>query len=264
MAPFDTSLFFAAFGAGLNVILALLIARDFIQSFAARLFILLLLAATAHLFHPWIPTSLHGYSFVVQSAAPALFWMCCRITFAAPEETRYLLWPLALYSFLAPLIFLLIGKPDILFFTLKGLPQWFEYLLIVAGFWEVVSNWNNDLVEARRRLRGGIMLGVGLVVGWCVISFNLDIGGPASRYLAIDMAIIILAWMLLQGRSELWKLIPKNTIHTVNEQTTALAANNPNIEKIDPHSQSELRKLQQLMNKGFYREENLTLAMLAK
>lgn len=264
MATFDTSLFFAAFGAGLSVILALLIARDFIQSIAARLFILLLLVAVTYLFHQWIPEPLHGYSFVVQSAAPALFWMCCRITFVDPDEPRYLLWPVAFYSFLAPLLFLVIGKPDFLTFSLKGLPQWFEYLLILAGFWEVVSNWNNDLVEARRRLRGGIMLGVGTVVAWCIVSFNFHIGGAASRYLAIDMAIIVLAWMLLQGRPELWSLIHKKTAATISKTANKLAENNPETQKIDSQNQDELRKLQQLMNKGFYRQESLTLAMLAK
>lgn len=258
--PFNTLLFLAAFGGGLSLVLVLLIARDFHQSVAARLFILLIVAAVCHLFHPWLPPSCHAYSFIIQSASPAIFWMCCRITFVPPEESRKLLWPIAFYSFLAPLFFLLIGKPDALLFILKGLPQWFEYILVVAGLWEVASNWNNDLVEARRRLRGGVMVATGLAVGWSILSFNLKIGDAASRYLALNLAILILAWLLLQGRSELWKLIPK--VAEIQAKKPASVALNPVV--TSSHNAEELQRLQQLMNKGFYRQENLTLTMLAK
>lgn len=258
--PFDMSLFLAAFGGGLSLILVLLIARDFYQSVAARLFILLIVAAVCHLFHPWLPPACQGYSFIIQSASPALFWMCCRITFVSPDEPRKILWPIAFYSFLAPLLFLLIGKPDALLLLLKGMPQWFEYLLVVAGLWEVASNWNNDLVEARRRLRGGVMVATGLAVGWSILSFNLNIGNTASRYLALNLAILILAWLLLQGRSELWKLIPRVADNNSNKLTATTSTAAP----ISHHSAEELQRLRQLMNKGFYRQENLTLTMLAK
>ncbi|TVV44041.1 helix-turn-helix domain-containing protein [Thalassolituus sp. C2-1] len=262
MPPFDPLLFFAAFGAGLSLILAAIIARDFFHTLTARLFILLLVAANVHLFHPWLPQAWHGYSFVVQSASPALFWMCCRLTFVAPDEPRRLLWGLAFYSFLGPLLYLLTGTPDGLHLLLKGIPQWLEYLLILAGLWEVISNWNNDLVEARRRLRGGVMLAMGLAVGWGIFSFNMRIGDNTSRYLALDVSMLILAWLLMQGRSELWRLLP--------QPAPAAADNNMDHEPavttlaLSQQSCEELQMLQELMNQGFYRRENLTLAILAQ
>ncbi|PHS66398.1 MAG: hypothetical protein COB09_02755 [Thalassobium sp.] len=279
MPPFDPLLFFAAFGAGLSLILVLLIARDFFQTLAARLFILLLAAANVHLFHPWLPSAWHGYSYVVQSATPALFWMCCRITFVPPDEPRHVLWALAFYSFLGPLLYLLTGTPEGLHLLLKGIPQWLEYLLILAGLWEVISNWNNDLLETRRRMRGGIMLATGLAVGWGIFSFNLNIGDSVSRYLALDLSILILAWLLLQGRSELWRLLPQSSLTEDGGNSSQNSPNNStnNIHSLPPlcaqaHSMQagnpanseELQQLQELMNQGFYRRENLTLAILAQ
>ncbi len=262
MPLFDPLLFFAAFGAGLSLILSLLIIRDFFHTMAARLFILLLVVANVHLFHPWLPQALHGYSFVIQSATPALFWMCCRMTFVAPDEPRHILWGLAFYSFLGPLLYLLTSTPESLHLLLKGIPQWLEYLLILAGLWEVISNWNNDLLEARRRLRGGIMLALGLAVGWGILSFNMRIGDNTSRYLTLDLSILILAWLLLQGRSELWRLLPQSALPATDNNTEGEPGQiNQNLSH---QTSEELQQLQELMNQGFYRRENLTLAILAQ
>lgn len=193
--------------------------------------------------------------------------MCCRITFVPPDEPRRVLWGVAFYSFIGPLLFLLTGTPESWQFVLKGIPQWLEYLLILAGLWEVISHWNSDLVEARRRMRGGVMLATGLAVGWGIMSFNLNIGDTTSRYLALNLSILILAWMLLQGRSELWRLLPQDS------QTDALSGSGSSAslpgqahdhKAEHPHISEELQQLQQLMNEGFYRRENLTLAILAQ
>ncbi|WP_430462232.1 helix-turn-helix domain-containing protein [Thalassolituus sp. LLYu03] len=258
----DMELFLAAFGAGLSLVLSLLLLRDFRHTVAARLFVLLLVGANVHLFHQWVPEPWRGYSFVMQSATPALFWMCCRITFVSPDEPRALIWGLAFYSFCGPLLYLLIGEPQALHFTLKGIPQWLEYLLVILGWWEVIVHWNDDLVEARRRLRGGVMLATGIAVGWGIFSYNLRIGDSVSRYLAIDSAILILAWLLLQGRSELWHLLPQERQpHPAAEPDADAPIDQQSVSK---ENSEELQQLNQLMNTGFYRQENLTLSALAE
>lgn len=260
LAPFDWSLFLAAFGVSTSLLLALLILRDFHPFRAARIFVLLLFVAVTHWLHPWLPNGLHSYSYIVQSAAPALFWMFCRYLFVEPDAPRYFLWPIAFYSFLAPLIFLLIGQPDVLLATLKGLPQWMEYFLILAGLWEVASNWRNDLLEDRRRFRGAIVIGLGLAVGWGIVSFNLHIGGMPSRFFAIDVAVFILAWLLLKTRAEIWQNAPDAPRLTLSETHPS----KPLHSALATDESRYLEQLHQLMNQGFYRQENLSLAMLAQ
>lgn len=193
---------------------------------------------------------------MIQSATPALFWMCCRITFVAPEEPRGLIWVLAFYSFTGPLLYLLLGEPEAIRPLLKGIPQWLEYLLVATGLWEIISNWNNDLVEARRRLRGGVMLATGVAVGWGIVSFNLRLGDTPSRYMALDSGILILAWLLLQGRTELSSLLARPRTEVI------VAAAQP--AEARQQISEELQQLTVLMNSGYYRRENLTLAVLAE
>ncbi len=268
LASFNLALFFAAFGSGLSLTLGLITLRDIRHSISVRLFILLLLTAIVHWLHPWLPTTLHGYSFIIQSAAPALFWMFCRVTFAESKPFHYVIWLGAFYSFLAPLTFLLINQPQSLSFTFKAIPQWLEYVLVLAGLWEVLANWNHDLIEDRRRLRAGIMLSTGLAVGWGIVSFNLQIGGIISRYLALNIAILILAWLLLKSRIEFWPTNQKK-LQTLNHQHREPNAL-PSTHELSLKTQrplttnNDLILLQELMATGFYRKENLTLAQLAQ
>lgn len=260
MTTFTPDLFLAAFGAGMTLILALLLARDFYRTTAARLFILLLAGANLHLFHNWLPEtgSWRGYSYAMQSATPALFWMCCRLTFVPPDASRRLLWMLAFWSFLGPFSFLLIGEPQAWHLILKRIPQWLEYLLILVGLWEILRHWNNDLVEARRRLRGGVMIATGIAVGWGIFSFNFRIGDPVYRFVAINTAIAVLAWLLLQSRTELWQLVPGGKPSEGSGDTAP-----PSPAPVNAQMHDDLHRLNTLMADGFYRQENLTLAALA-
>lgn len=261
LASFDVVLFLAAFGSGLSLTLGLITLRDIRRSTSAPLFILLLLTAVVHWLHPWLPAALHSYSFIIQSAAPALFWMFCRVTFAESKPFHYVIWLGAFYSFLAPLTFLLINQPQSLSFTFKAIPQWLEYVLVLAGLWEVLANWNHDLIEDRRRLRAGIMLSTGLAVGWGIVSFNLQIGDIVSRYLALNIAILILAWLLLKSRIEFWPINHKKP-QTLGHQHLA---REPSLKtQSSLPTNNDLALLQGLMATGFYRKENLTLAQLAQ
>ena len=164
--PSQTELLLAAFGSGLILPVLLVLSRDFRGAASARAFAALLFIAALHMFHNALPEAWHPWSFIVQSAAPACFWIACRFAFVDSDADRRWHWTVALYSVLGPLLFLLAGEPEGALFVLKQIPQGLEYLLIMLGLWEVISHWNGDLMEARRRLRGGVMLATGVAVGW--------------------------------------------------------------------------------------------------
>ena len=260
MTTFNPDLFLASFSAGISLVIALLLMRDFYRTTAAWLFILLLTFANLHLFHNWLPDdwTWRGYSYALQSAIPGLFWMCCRLTFVPPDASRRLLWVLACWSFLGPFSFMLLGEPEVLHLPFKRLAQWLEYLLILVGLWEILRHWNNDLLEARRRLRGGIMLATGIAVGWGIFSFNFRLGEPVYRFIAMNAAFMVLAWLLLQGRSELWQLVPGGK-PAENDDDAATSRPAP----VNAQMHDDLHRLNTLMADGFYRQENLTLAALA-
>ncbi|WP_420590627.1 helix-turn-helix domain-containing protein [Bacterioplanoides sp.] len=268
----QAELFLAALGTGLSLSLALLIARDYLDTPAAKAFIMLLLCANVHMYHIFMPENWFVLSWNVQSMAPAMFWIATRYTFVDPDEPRTLSWTLAVTSFLLPFIWFLAGQPQELRTVLIDMPQKLEYLVVMLGIFEIVNNWNNDLVEARRRLRGGLLLSMGIATGWSIFSYRFSIGGDAMRYLGIDISLIIMVGFLLQSRPELWKLrsINNNPLaqhspeithhadaspeeHPVAEETAPLASQNPHLEQ-----------LHGLMASGFYRQENLTLAILAQ
>lgn len=276
----QTELFLAALGSGLSLSLILLIARDFFETRAAKAFILLLVCANTHMYHKLLPVGWHTLSWNIQSMAPAMFWIATRYTFIDPDEPRYISWSIALASFLLPFIWLISGTPAELRPLLIGFPQILEYILVALGFFEILSNWSNDLVEARRKLRGGLLLSMGLATGWSVITYTRGIGDDVMRYIAIDTSLLIMVWFLLQGRAELWSLRPQpiasrnrsdgnsgnpQSQDSISTDLYPLAETQhdsppPHAHPHNPH----LDKLHQLMATGFYREENLTLATLAE
>lgn len=259
----QAELFLAAMGTGLSLSLALLIGRDFLETRAAKAFILLLVCANTHMYHDFFPPAWHSLSWNVQSMAPAMFWIASRYTFVDPGEPRHLSWALALGSFLLPFSWVISGEPPALRPLLVDFPQILEYLVIAMGFYEIISNWSNDLVEARRRLRGGLLLSMGLATGWSIVSYTQNIGDDATRYIGIDTSLLIMVWFLLLGRPELWSLRPQPvpaTQETPDDDNAQTQPANQQDEEDNPH----LSQLHQLMANGFYREENLTLATLAE
>ena len=268
MTTEQTELVLAAIGSGFSITLVLLIARDFLDTYAAKAFILLLVSANVHMFHNYLPPEWHGLSWNIQIMAPAMFWIAARYTFVDPDEPRYISWALALYSFVVPFIYMAAGEPESLNTLMKQIPQVLEYIVVLMGIYEVVSNWNNDLVEARRRLRGGILLAMGVSTGWVILSFNKGIGGDAMRYLAIDISLLTMVWLLLQGRAELWVLraaplpVPESVSNDVTADNNAPVSIQPSEQA--PVENPHLDKLHELMATGFYRQENMTLAILAE
>lgn len=268
MIQAQIELFLAALGTGLSLSLALLIARDYLDTPAAKAFIMLLLCANVHMYHLFIPEDWFVLSWSVQSMAPAMFWIASRYTFVDPGDSRTLSWTLAMTSFLLPFLWLLTGKPAELRTLLIDMPQKLEYMVVMLGIFEIINNWNNDLVEARRRLRGGLLLSMGIATGWSIFSYRFSIGGDAMRYLGINISLIIMVWFLLQSRPELWKLRGNSAdrLARTAPDEEAPAERHPAPEETAPltHQNPHLEQLHTLMATGFYRQENLTLAILAQ
>lgn len=202
-------LFFSASGAGTCIVLIMLILKDFYHSIAARAFLVLIFGAFVHLCHNWLPDNLSSYAYMVESATPAFFWISCRLIFQEGNPLPRLGLGIAIYSFVAPILYYMINllwptSPDWLHLILKQIPQWFEYALIIMGVVALLRGREDDMVESRRRLRWAIMGAAGLSLGWAVFSFNFKLGSAASRVFAIDISLLIIIWFLFKGRGDIW------------------------------------------------------------
>ena len=266
-------LFFSACGAGACVVLMILILKDFLYSMAARAFFVLIFGGFVHLCRGWLPEHLSVYAYMIESATPAFFWISCRLIFQEGRPLPKVGLILALYSFITPAAALLLGLdvqygPHWLIFITRTIPQWLEYALIIMGVVALLRGREDDLVESRRRLRWAIMGAAGLSLGWSIFSFNFNFASAASRILAIDVSILMIIVFLFRGRTEIWseakalsdsegELLSEGEILTPPMSLAILSS-----EKIVGDSDA-LLSLKDLMTKGFYRRENLTLKDLA-
>jgi AraC-like DNA-binding protein len=273
-------LFFSACGAGMCIALMMLILKDFYHSIAARVFFCLIFCAFVHLCHTWLPENLHVYSYMVVSAAPALFWMSSRLIFQEGYGLSRLGLILALYSSIAPvikyvIILLLDMTPGWVEFWGREVQQYCEYALVIMGVFTLFRGQSDDLVESRRRLRWAIMGASGLSLGWAVFSFNLHFGSPASRILAIDLSILIIIWSLFKGRGDIWGVnsfvVKTASLDVVKEPEVLLDEGHGLGERADDaialaediEESEELEQVKAIMTQGFYRQEKLTLKDLA-
>ena len=278
--------FYSAVGVGFCIALIMVIAKDFFHSKAAMTFLVMIFGALSFLLHNWVPSSYHPYSYMLQSATPAFFWFSCRLIFQDGEP--FPKWGLfiAFYSFLIPIPKFILERqlgyvPDWLHLSGRELPQLFEYSLIIMGLIEIVKSWGGDLVESRRRLRWAIMGAAGISLGWSVFSFNLHFGSHASRLLAVDLSLLIVMGYLFKSRTEIWStdsnylgLVCDNEAPEYERAScrggqqpipsTMSVENSVRTPSAEVNSDSEeLRVIQDCMQVGFYRRENLTLKDLA-
>ncbi len=273
-------LFFSACGAGMCIVLMMLILKDFYHSVAARVFLILIGCAFVHMCHNWLPDSLSTYAYMVESAAPAFFWMSCRLIFQEGYRLPRVGLFIAIYSFTTPVIKQLITlyldmTPGWVEFFGREMQQYCEYALVIMGMVTLFRGQDDDLVESRRRLRWSIMGASGLSLGWAVFSFNLHFGSATSRILAIDLSILIIIWSLFKGRSDIWGIdsfvVKTASLDAATESTSP--TNEAQINKIQSEAiigledelkdSEELSRVKDIMSQGFYRQEKLTLRNLA-
>jgi AraC-like DNA-binding protein len=267
--------FFSACGAGMCIALMMLLLKDFYHSVAARVFFVLIGCAFVHMCRNWLPASLSSYAYLVESAAPAFFWMSCRLIFQEGYRLPRVGLFIAIYSFTTPIIkelitFYLVMTAGWVDFFGREVQQYCEYALVIMGMLTLFRGQSDDLVESRRRLRWAIIGGSGLSLGWAIFSFNLQFGSATSRILAIDLSILIIIWSLFKGRSDIF-WVENVVVKTASLDILAEAASllgeshiEKTIELADEVKESEeLSRLKDIMSQGFYRKEKLTLRDLA-
>ena len=266
-------LFFSAFGAGICIVLMMLLLKDFSHANAARAFFALIFGAFVSLCHNWLPTEVSSYAYMIEGGTPAFFWISCRLTFQEGKPLPRIGLIVAIFSIVAPvvkhLITLSLGMtPQWVEFLGREVQQYCEYALIIMGVVALLRGREDDLVESRRRLRWAIMGAAGLSLGWSIFSFNFNFASAASRILAIDVSILMIIVFLFRGRTEIWseakalsdlegEVLSEGEIVIPSMPLAVLSS-----EKIVADSNA-LLSLKDLMAKGFYRRENLTLKDLA-
>jgi len=245
-------------------VLALTVARDFGHLKEGKVFIALVMAGSAVILHPLVPTQWQNIVADVYTMAPALFWLLCLVAFSYRPRLLSLSGVLALYTFTAKALsrnLAIDQAPDSQWHFLGWvLPTYGEYLIIGLGLWAVVANWSDDLVESRRRLRGVMLIGVGTCVFLVIIPITTGIVGMWLPYLSIIFITLLCAYSLLRGRSgDLFGVMPR-----IQNQPQQTKAEETGPKPCEANLKAEALTLNTLMDGGFYRTEHLTLKTLAE
>lgn len=289
-------LFFSAFGAGICIVLMMLLLKDFSHANAARAFFALIFGAFVSLCHNWLPTEVSSYAYMIEGGTLAFFWISCRLTFHEGKPLPRIGLIVAIFSIVAPvvkhLITLSLGMtPQWVEFLGREVQQYCEYALIIIGIFALLRGRENDMVESRRRLRWAIMGAAGLSLGWSIFSFNLKFGSDASRIFAIDLSLLVIVWFLVKGRSDIWVGIKRhNNIFdhdipaedrdrmqvangiVLDVEPTTLEQGSDGTRELISHTEDTLLVkresetltfIKAIMLEGFYRRENLTLKDLS-
>jgi len=245
-------------------VLALTVARDFGHLKEGKVFIALVMAGSAVILHPLVPTQWQNIVADVYTMAPALFWLLCLVAFSYRPRLLSLSGVLALYTFTAKALsrnLAIDQAPDSQWHFLGWvLPTYGEYLIIGLGLWAVVANWSDDLVESRRRLRGVMLIGVGTCVFLVIIPITTGIVGMWLPYLSIIFITLLCAYSLLRGRSgDLFGVMPR-----IQNQPQQTKTEETGPKPCEANLKAEALTLNTLMDGGFYRTEHLTLKTLAE
>jgi len=254
-------LLLTGFALGVMAVTFLIVARDFGHLDVGKAFLAILLAGACFVAHPHLPVFLHSVASDISTMVPALFWLLCRVAFSYRPKVFSFSGALALYTFTAPALSRLMGVSyhDGSIWSLLGwhIPMYGEYAIILLGLWTVWANWEDDLVESRRRLRGIVLTGVGTSVLLVVIPLNTGVVGVWLPYLSISVITLICAYSLMRGRNGVLFGIPSQSPNLPQEVV--------DVQEEQPDSEQEANAvlLKKIMSEGFYRTEHLTLKILA-
>jgi AraC-like DNA-binding protein len=254
-------LLLSGFSLGVVATLILIVARDFGRLEVARAFIAFLLAGACFLVQPHIPDSWRPLADSLSTMVPALFWLLCQLAFSYRPKIMSFFGALALYTFLAPGLSRILGleRDGTSHWELIGwvIPTYCEYIIISLGIWTVIANWEDDLVESSRRLRGAVLIIAGVCVILVVVPLNTGIVGRWLPFTSASFISLIASYFLLMGRpGVLFGVLP--TKEEIPEPVAVSDTKEPDaIQEVDTQA------LTDIMDKGFYRTEHLTLKLLA-
>lgn len=193
-------------------------------------------------------------AWVLSVTAPGLFWAFAVTLF---DDRKGPLPVLALPS----LLLLVIGSITLVLPTFAAV-GWGAHNVAAAALFVhatllVWRGWRNDLVEVRRRLRGGV-LAAAVLYGMAVVSVQLWelTRGPVdslSPFAAVALCLLAVAALLAFARpnQELFDPLEERTTHLPQELA-------------DPNADALARRLDALMrDERIYRDENLSIGALA-
>ncbi len=240
--------------------LLLIVARDFSHLRVGKVFLALMVSGSFFLIQDVVPSPWSDVASSISTMVPALFWLLCLLAFSYRPKVVSIQGLLALFTFVAPAVGKLTGivnSPDnIGYFLSWTLATYIEYIVIGLGLWQVVSHWQDDLVESSRKLRKALLISVGITILLVVIPMNTGLFDLNISYVAISAAVIICSYFLIEGKQG--ALIgPIEALGASNLERTEA----PTQDVIEDEHQL---KLAYIMENGFYRTEYLTIKILAQ
>lgn len=247
------------FGLGCLSLLCVILLRDFRHLLIGRLFLLITLISYTFLLNPLMPTGWRWLTSDLQTALPGLFWLLCELIFARRPKLLSIWGAIAVYTFLAPAVTRPFVGPesssDMAVFFGWTLGRYLEYVILLRGFWHVVSHWRDDLVEVRRRARLGVLLVVGGAVGWATISLNTGLSSEWTPGLITAIAAFLSAVCLFHGR--------QGVLAVVEPDSQSEPQPEPPAEPVVVEQSEDARSLQAVMAQNYYCTERLNLKMLS-
>ncbi|MBW0148505.1 helix-turn-helix domain-containing protein [Marinobacter arenosus] len=259
-------LILTGFGLGCLACLFFVILRDFRHQLVGKIFLLILLSATAYLVAPLVPGGWRWMASDLQTAMPALFWVLCQLIFASRPHLRSVWGFLALYTFIAPALarpYVIEGdSSDLMMFLGWELGRWLEYVVVLHGLLQVTRHWRVDLVESRRRARLALLLILGGSVGIATVSLNFGLFHDYSRGIIVSFAALATLLCFVSAREGILALSPdaRSSQPRASGHANACASAG----SVDAENNQDLAALNRLMHDGFYTTEKLTLKRLAE
>ena len=187
------------------------------------------------------------------SSGVGLFWLFLLTLFEDRRITAPMLAPPVVLALIA---YVAIASPPVARSWLFGLHHVIQAGLILHALFVIARSWRGDLVEVRRRLRGGLMTVVALYALLITGAESTDRAGHAPPWFELVSAFILAAlsitgaFIFLQARAALFGA------------SNPAAAPAP---ALDAGDRLLLDKLNQIMGSGeAWRREGLTIGALAE
>jgi len=187
------------------------------------------------------------------SSGVGLFWLFLLTLFEDRPITAPMLVPPTVLALIA---YLAIASPPVVRAWLFGLHHLIQAGLILHALFVIARTWRGDLVEVRRRLRGGLMTVVALYALLITVAESTDSAGHAPPWFELVSAFFLAAlsiagaFIFLQARAALFG---------VSAPTTAAAP------MLDAGDRLLLDKLNETMGaREAWRREGLTIGALAE
>lgn len=242
--------------------------RDFRHIFIAQVFLALLVAASAFLVHDFLPKDIQWLAGDIMTLLPALFWLLCILGFSDSPSLRTPYTVVAVISFSVPALGRQFGADsvdnELLHLLAWQVPQVCEYIVILHGMWSVYSGWKGDLVETRRRVRGYVLVLVGITALCVTFSLNMGFGEELPLFVSAFCCVACVYMMLSTKHGVLLQY------HTQKTKYATHSCGSSSLVRLVPKpiamSEQDLlaESLNRLMSEGYYRCERLTLRRLAQ